>query len=502
MSTSTFRTVQPRLIRQSFERNHLKRRRYGHVKAVLESLTCRGQADEMSGSFHAGASVGTFTGEQSSAVQGELNAIVKSHHFSGSKRCQDFLEFIVRQALEGNYEYLTERFLGVELFGRSIDYDTGADSIVRVRANDVRRRLAQYYADHSHGSRVTIHLAAGTYVPEFQWPAASTAQEEKHASAEPSIEEASAPSSTALHGTTPAASDIQPSRSRRRALGAQIVVASVALFIGCYLGWWVKARSVDRSLYPWKYQPSVKEMWSGFLNGGKETDVVLSDASFQLIQNISKQTFNLDSYLNRSYLGHAEAQDTTPEIRSFLNLVGSKNFGNSSEFRLAARILALDRAGSEIRIYNSRDYSSSLATQDNVILIGSEYTNPWQHLFDNQLNFIETAGTASYGLIINKAPKRGEPTHYIPTDDVGYCVVAYLPTPEYGARALLIQGSSSEATEAGGDFVLSEDKLGDFIKQLHVQGLPYFEVLLKTYQAHGTPIRASVEAYRIDSGPR
>src|ERR1700744_1984018 len=107
--------------------------------------------------------------ERIAAVKTELNAILRSSYFSGSKRCQDFLEFIVHQALDGNYEYLTERFLGAELFGRPINYETGTDSIVRGRANDVRRRLAQYYSDSQSGSRVVIDLVSGNYVPEFHW---------------------------------------------------------------------------------------------------------------------------------------------------------------------------------------------------------------------------------------------------------------------------------------------------------------------------------------------
>lgn len=97
-----------------------------------------------------------LSADRTAAIRTELNTIVKSHYFSGSKRCQDFLEFIVQQALDGNYEYLTERFLGAELFGRPINYETGTDSIVRVRANDVRRRLAQYYSEGHGGSRVVI----------------------------------------------------------------------------------------------------------------------------------------------------------------------------------------------------------------------------------------------------------------------------------------------------------------------------------------------------------
>jgi hypothetical protein len=33
----------------------------------------------------------------------------------------------------------------IEVFGRSPDYDTAEDPVVRLRAADVRKRLAQYY---------------------------------------------------------------------------------------------------------------------------------------------------------------------------------------------------------------------------------------------------------------------------------------------------------------------------------------------------------------------
>jgi hypothetical protein len=109
------------------------------------------------------------TQEQAALVRAQLAAILASDSFSSSKRCQDFLEFVVEHALAGDFETLTERFLGVELFGRAVDYETATDSIVRTRANDVRRRLAQYYAGLSSIPPVRINLVAGGYVPEFVW---------------------------------------------------------------------------------------------------------------------------------------------------------------------------------------------------------------------------------------------------------------------------------------------------------------------------------------------
>jgi hypothetical protein len=115
------------------------------------------------------ASSRSFSQEQTDAVMAELTTILSNDSFSTSKRCRDFLEFVVKHALAGDYENLTERFLGVELFGRAVNYETATDSIVRVRANDVRRRLAQYYSSQRIPAPVRIDLIAGGYIPEFRW---------------------------------------------------------------------------------------------------------------------------------------------------------------------------------------------------------------------------------------------------------------------------------------------------------------------------------------------
>jgi hypothetical protein len=112
-----------------------------------------------------------LTPEQSAAVKNELDVLLMSEQFSGTRRCHDFLEFVVSSALTGDYENLTERTLGAQLFGRPIDYETGSDAIVRVRANDVRRRLAEYYSEQHRASEVSISLPTGSYIPEFHWSA-------------------------------------------------------------------------------------------------------------------------------------------------------------------------------------------------------------------------------------------------------------------------------------------------------------------------------------------
>jgi hypothetical protein len=62
---------------------------------------------------------------------------------------------------------LKERTIGVEIFDRAPDYDTGTDAIVRVKASEVRRRLAQYNLTASPDRPITIELRPGSYVPQI-----------------------------------------------------------------------------------------------------------------------------------------------------------------------------------------------------------------------------------------------------------------------------------------------------------------------------------------------
>lgn len=78
-------------------------------------------------------------------IEGQLERLQKSPHFSHSQRYPCFLNYVVRQTLQGHQDDLKERNIGVEAFGRAPDYDLNEDPIVRVTASEVRRRLAQYY---------------------------------------------------------------------------------------------------------------------------------------------------------------------------------------------------------------------------------------------------------------------------------------------------------------------------------------------------------------------
>jgi len=102
-------------------------------------------------------------------VEAELERILQSPGFRTSKRSQEFLRYIVSTSLDGRFDELRERVIGFQVFQRLPDYDTGEHSIVRVKANELRKRLAQFYSEQGEQSVVQIHLPKGSYTPEYRW---------------------------------------------------------------------------------------------------------------------------------------------------------------------------------------------------------------------------------------------------------------------------------------------------------------------------------------------
>ena len=102
-----------------------------------------------------------------SALQAAIEVICKSPSFRTSPKSCQFLRHIVRHTLDGNVDELKERLIGIELLGREASYDTGSDAGVRVRANDVRKRLAAYYAACLSELEFSVNIPSGSYVPRF-----------------------------------------------------------------------------------------------------------------------------------------------------------------------------------------------------------------------------------------------------------------------------------------------------------------------------------------------
>jgi hypothetical protein len=117
--------------------------------------------------------LGTSSTPTADEIEAQLQRILSSPTFHGSKRCQQFLEYVCRKALSGESGALKEKLIAIEVFGRRPDSaGHGEDTIVRVGAREVRKRLAQFYVSpDGAASTIVIDLAPGAYVPDFRFAA-------------------------------------------------------------------------------------------------------------------------------------------------------------------------------------------------------------------------------------------------------------------------------------------------------------------------------------------
>jgi hypothetical protein len=407
-----------------------------------------------------------------------LERVAASAQLRRAARLRELLFYVGKRSLKDGCDRIHEQEIGSKVFGRPESYDTSFDNTVRTSVSDLRKRIEAYFNSDGLHETLIMEIPRGGYVPVFRCR-----------SGEPEI-------------VVDPPAEFQTSKfkpptgiARRFYHRGWLCVGLVILVLaaGCAFFFWGKYRALNRSLYPWQYKPSVAELWSGILDANPETDVVISDAAVGLAQAISQSEFPLRDYLSRRYISQLQADDLSPDTHAALNRILAWNLGSPDEFRLARRILALDPLDRNIHLYDARNYTPDLIKRDNVILIGARKSNPWNELFDSRMNFITEFDSPS---VINRAPAAGELQMYTRTDSVDYCVIAYLPNPNRNGIVMLIEGTSGEATEGAGDFLLSEDQLSNFRKTLHVNKLPFFEVLLKVSSVRGTPLTSTIEAFR------
>ena len=106
--------------------------------------------------------------EDQRAIRAHLEEILESVVFRHSRRYASVFRYIVERTLDGQAEHLKERTIGIEVFGRTPDYDTTTDHAVRSAVAEIRKRLAQYYQDEEHAAPLRIEVQPGSYVPQFR----------------------------------------------------------------------------------------------------------------------------------------------------------------------------------------------------------------------------------------------------------------------------------------------------------------------------------------------
>jgi len=97
----------------------------------------------------------------------ELDAILASGILNRAPNLEHLLTYVCAKYFEGTAEQIKEYNIAVEALGRPADFDQKRDSIVRVEAHRLRKRLRSYYEADGADHVIRIDIPPGQYAPRF-----------------------------------------------------------------------------------------------------------------------------------------------------------------------------------------------------------------------------------------------------------------------------------------------------------------------------------------------
>lgn len=424
-----------------------------------------------------------------------IERVAASKQFSRSARLRDFLLYVGTQSLKDGLAEIHEQEIGAKVFGRPDSYDRSSDNIVRVNATELRKRIESYFAQDGANEPLIFEIPRGAYKPVFRWRAAEVSEPPALADQLPAQQQSQSAESAV-------------SAPDRRIRNVHIAWALVSFFLAvACLALYQQNRSLRTALHPWEGQSAVGAFWSSFLDPRRQTDVVLPDDSASVIEDITGNPISLSEYLNRGYIRQIQASTMSGDRKADVYQVYNHNLVTFGAVRAAQTVLSEIPANDPHYLTLVRNFTADEVKRDNVVFVGGQKAVPWDHLFDDELNFVTDYDYVHRAQIVrNRNPKPGEQGIYTvsrSTDSFfGYAVVAYLPNPSRSGRVIILAGTDSDATAAAAAFLTSEDQMETLRQKFGTDRFPYFEALLKTSRLSGTFFNADLLAFRTYPNPR
>lgn len=369
-------------------------------------------------------------GQRELIVQ-ELERILESHLFRSSKRCQQFLRYSVQHVLDGEFDHLKERSIGIAVFERPAAYDTGEDSIVRVTAKEVRSRLVQYYAGLAAEPPVRLEIAPGSYQTEFRWPEGARA-----ATPLPTVAEAAEPKASRLFPWW-------------------LVVVGVALI----------AVVASAGLYPLLFPAKpdlLRRFWEPVLDNSKPVLIcVANPVVYQLADSVFPRFGARDT--ETAVLAPLQLPDNG--VVYGRELIASSNGYLAVGDTIAATRLAVlfARLGKNAQVRTSTDISFSDLRSSPAVLIGAftnawtlELMKEWRFVFDIHSGWVIRDRNDPARAWANPALKEDLRVRQITED---YALISRVFEERSGQPLVSVAGLTEYGTAAAAEFLTDETEL-------------------------------------------
>jgi hypothetical protein len=398
---------------------------------------------------------------QVAGIQHTLSQVLDSPSFRNSRQCRKLLEYIVEHTLSGQDHLLRERVIGAEVFGRPADYETSQDPVVRLRAADVRKRLAQFYQSSSEPIEVYIDVPAGGYRATFQRPEEHPVVIEKEVAwrstqvQEPLTEKSLEPAET-IHPAPSLPFLPEPARSARRGLLALYGVAALLIFAVLAVAGLRWTDSGDAA-----YQA----FWAPWIASRRPVLIAIgTNAVYRLSDSINDsyaKQHNLEPdgeefYVQLSPDDTLHARDLIPQYNSFIALPDV-----ASVSRIVA---AVTRFGKGFQERFPDDYSFAELRSAPSILVGG-FNNPMTLELTRHLEFVlRKRNEIDDAYHPNRRWILRAPIDARYTED--YAILTRLVPKNGDAPMIAVAGLGQYGTLAASDFICSSASILGMSRQL------------------------------------
>jgi len=421
-------------------------------------------------------------------IQEALAEILISVPFRSSKQSQRLLKYIVDQTLSGHGQLLKERVIGADVFDRRPDYDTNSDPIVRARAAELRKRLAQFYVGPGVNSAVRIEINPGSYHASFSSSSKALAAESESDTAETVHHLAAGPGLAPIafpQVSFPAAvtgSNIRP--RQRWSLWVVSILCALLLASTLFLFW---------------PKSPVDQFWEPILSTRKPVLIYTGSNPVYLptVQLLEKygSTHQLDQL---DAQGHEFLIPLTPDQKfSAGDLAAVRNtyvtLGDVSANVAVATFLTRNQRSFDLR--SGEDVVFGDLLQSPSVLIGA-FNNGWTMQMTADLSFVLGPGLT----IRDRSDARRSWVSVYSSDGkllVDYAIVARIPHSKTGEPLFAIAGITQSGTRAAAEFVTSPQEIRELIKSApKTWASENVEFVLQTKVVNDIPTAPTVVAVR------
>lgn len=411
-----------------------------------------------------------------------IERILSTGPFRKSERLRELLPYLVKQALNGHSQYLTEHNIGVAVYGKPTDYSSAEDSSVRVHARQLRLRLHEYFDGEGRNESTIVEIPKGSYVPVFRITQQAPAESASDVSASP----------------------LSPPHVETAAIGRNAVLPwGIAIFlaIACvFLAIRLQGSPPPLAPTPWPL--------SAVFNGVDRTKIVLSDANYGMLRIASQQEGSLEEYLSPDMQQNMTPPHMTDRETRIMKYIKGSDLTSTAGAMIAVSLVKMaPTTRNLVSVISARDLRMPDLDNGNLVFIGSPSSNPWVSIYQSKLNFKEEEGVVddSMKYFANLHPRHGEQAKYQGLQFTGaagedYATISLLPTSSGRGSVLILQGLHQEGTEAAGLFLTDKDSRKELLNALGLQRPPtapfYFEVLIRAQAVAGESNTTRIVAAR------